>query len=311
MKQFIARLFIFSVILGGLVALLSANYAKSAEGNFVSAIRLKHERLNSFKGPRVMFAGGSNVAYGIDSREIEDSIKLPVTNLAIHAGLGLDFMLSELKHSARRGDYIFLSPEYYLDEGRYKLDEEAAESYPEAKQYLKHLALNDFPILVDGIMEQLKTNKDVMFDKLSKKFFGAKKENTIASITSFNEYGDVVAHLNRPAPATIKDKKAFEYRYWDGINKINELAQYAKENGIHLYFVFPTYSRNAYNINKAVIKKYQNDLAMNLQIPVINSPEDFVFDDSEYYDTVYHLRRKARELRTQKLISIIKPYTMM
>lgn len=311
MKQFLTRFIIFSVIAAALTAILSANFAKSAEGNFVSAIRLKHERLNSFTGPRVMFAGGSNVAYGIDSREIEDSIKLPVTNMAIHAGLGLDFMLSELQHTARRGDFIFLSPEYYLDEGRYKLDEEAAESYPEAKKYLRTLAIKDFPIFTDNIIEQMKTNKDVFFDKISKKIFGAKKETTIASITSFNEYGDVVAHLNRPAPATIKDKKAFEYKYWDGIQKINALAQYAKENGIHLYFVFPTYSRNAYNTNKAVIKKYQNDLALNLKVPVINSPEDFVYDDTEYYDTVYHLRKKARELRTQKLITIIRPYTML
>ncbi|OMP75004.1 hypothetical protein [[Flexibacter] sp. ATCC 35208] len=311
MKKFIARFILFSAIAALLIAALSANYAKSADGNFVSVIRLKHERLNSFKGPRVMFAGGSNVAYGIDSREIEDSIKLPVTNLAIHAGLGLDFMLSELKHSARRGDFIFLSPEYYLDEGRYKLDEEAADSYPEARKYLRTLAIKDFPTFIDNIIEQLKTNKDYLFDKISKKIFGAKKETTLASITSFNEYGDVVAHLNRPAPTIIKDKKAFVYKYWDGIQKINELAQYASENGIHLYFVFPTYSRNAYNINKAVIKKYQNDLVQNLKVKVINSPEDFVYDDSEYYDTVYHLRKNAREWRTQKLISIIKPYTTL
>ena len=51
------------------------------------------------------------------------------------------------------------------------------------------------------------------------------------------------------------------------------------------------------------------DLSNNLKIEILNRVSDFVFPDSLFFDTVYHLNKKGREIRTKKLIEIIKKST--
>jgi hypothetical protein len=51
------------------------------------------------------------------------------------------------------------------------------------------------------------------------------------------------------------------------------------------------------------------DLSNNLKIEILNKPSDFVLPDSLFFDTVYHLNKKGREIRTKKLIEIIKKST--
>ena len=62
------------------------------------------------------------------------------------------------------------------------------------------------------------------------------------------------------------------------------------------------------NILKAI-----NDLNILLHqdiknIPFINKPEDYIFDDNLFYDTVYHLNREGRELRTKSFIEDLRPF---
>ncbi|HPG73671.1 MAG TPA: hypothetical protein PLM49_05215, partial [Bacteroidales bacterium] len=64
----------------------------------MAAIIDKHKRIDSIKSPKIIFAGGSNLPFGIDSKMIQDSLHTPVVNLGLHAGLGLDFMLNELQN---------------------------------------------------------------------------------------------------------------------------------------------------------------------------------------------------------------------
>ena len=63
-----------------------------------------------------------------------------------------------------------------------------------------------------------------------------------------------------------------------------------------------------YKKNQLVITELDNEISRNLLIEILNTPQDFVFDDNLFYDTVYQLNKDGRELRTTKLIEIIKKY---
>ena len=41
-------------------------------------------------------------------------------------------------------------------------------------------------------------------------------------------------------------------------------------------------------------------------LPVLGSPEDFVLDSANFYDTKYHLNATGRQLRTAKLIELLQ-----
>ena len=132
--------------------------------------------------------------------------------------------------------------------------------------------------------------------------------NSVYSRSSFNLNGDVVRHLNRPIPKNrIIELKMF-YRKWEGINLLNEFSKYARLNSIKVYFLFPNLPKTVFNKNKGVIFRYAKDLTSKLKMQILNKPEDFVFADSLFYDTYYHLNKQGIDQRTILLIKILKKY---
>jgi hypothetical protein len=79
--------------------------------------------------------GGSNAFYGMNSAMLSDSIHMNVVNMALFAGVGLDFMLKELRGNIKKNDVVVLSIEYFLFlECRAK--EEIVRYYPQGKKYM-------------------------------------------------------------------------------------------------------------------------------------------------------------------------------
>ncbi len=72
----------------------------------------KHEALETTAPPRIILVGGSNVAFGIDSEKMENELHLSVVNTGLHAGIGLPYMLNDVKPYLKEGDTIIIIPEY-------------------------------------------------------------------------------------------------------------------------------------------------------------------------------------------------------
>ena len=47
--------------------------------------------------PKIILIGNSNLAFGIDSEKIENSVGMPVVNLGLHGSLGNEFHESMAK----------------------------------------------------------------------------------------------------------------------------------------------------------------------------------------------------------------------
>jgi hypothetical protein len=308
MKKFILSFSLFITFLFVFVGILGSNYYCPVEkSDYMAAIIDKHELLDRTYSPRLILVGGSNLAFGIDSRMIEDSIGLPVINLGLHGGLGLNFMLNEIKLSAKPKDIIIISIEYFLlTEGVYGLQRYTANFYPDANNYFQHNYYHD---LEAYFYEVLNTNfKNNIYHilglQINKKILT--DTNSIYARGSFNVYGDVIRHLNRPRPVTFGGKSIFTYKKWEGIELLNSFAEFAKTNSIKVYFLFPNYPESEFIVNKDVIMKYEKDLKNELKIEILNKPEDLVFPDSLVYDYVYHLTKLGREKRTKLLIQTLK-----
>ncbi len=62
--------------------------------------------------PAIILVGGSNVAFGYDSKIICDSMNMDVVNFGLHAGFGLKYIIDDLSQYIKKGDVIIISPEY-------------------------------------------------------------------------------------------------------------------------------------------------------------------------------------------------------
>ncbi|SHM73469.1 hypothetical protein SAMN05444266_110157 [Chitinophaga jiangningensis] len=311
MRTFLIRLLIFSALFAGLVVIAAYKLAQPGEMDYVGGIVVKHKRLNEIKGPRLIFAGGSNMAFGLDSKAVEDSLKIPVVNLALHGGLGLDFMLEELKDVVRNGDVVILSPEYFLEAGRYELDAAVAAFMPASKKYFKHDFYTVFKYGVESRFTQIGYNRDYLMARWRKRNAPPERDYAaeVYSHKAFNSYGDVVAHLDLPSYGAPKVPLKLYAGYWDGIPKINAASRILAQRGVKFYFVFPAFCASSFNNNAATIANLEATLHRDLQIPVISGPQDFVYPDTLYYDSYYHLTKTGRNLRTQQLIKLVQPLT--
>ena len=73
MKKFIVKSFLFLAIVA-LIAVFINLLNKNVKSNYMAAIIDKHKRLDSIKSPKIILAGGSNLAFGINSGKIREGI---------------------------------------------------------------------------------------------------------------------------------------------------------------------------------------------------------------------------------------------
>lgn len=306
MNKFLFRTIVFSSVLILLLFFGGRNLGDAVEkSDFMGAIADKHKRLESISGKKIIFAGGSNLAFGLDSKRVEDSIGLPVVNLGLHAGLGLDFILNELNASIKKEDVVFLSIEYYLgSKGMYELQQNAISYFPEALSYVQSAPPKPFEqlrYLLNDRIENIKTNLGYVISRLRNK-----PSKTAYRRKYFNKQGDSEGHLNLESNSALADGGEMYYYHWEGISKLNIFYEQARAKGVRVYFIYTNYPVSQFELNKKTIEKYQQDLQRELLIPILGAPQDFVYPDSYFFDTVYHLNRKGRENRTVKVIELIK-----
>jgi hypothetical protein len=287
-----------------------------ASNDYIAAIIDKHNRLNNINGPKIIFSGGSNLAYGLDSKMLEEEFAVPVVNLGLHAGLGLNFILTELKNTVKNGDVVFLSIEYFLDsEGSYGLKKLCSKYYNEAFKYYNFNLIEEISYEIYKTRNNIKSyekdqkSSDMKFKKSTNNL---KREIQIYSREAFNSHGDIIAHLDLKLPifANVNkgpaDDNVWPYRIWNGVNELNEFFDFAKSKNVKVYFLYPVLRATEFNRNQAALLKLSGDISNNLNMEILNKPIDLVFNDSLFFDSPYHLNRKGRELRTKRVIEFIK-----
>ena len=60
----------------------------SGDDNYLAAVLEKDRLIRNTASPKIILVGGSNLAFGIDSRAIEDSLGIHVVNMGCTRGLG-------------------------------------------------------------------------------------------------------------------------------------------------------------------------------------------------------------------------------
>ncbi|MEO7357971.1 MAG: hypothetical protein ABIY50_10695 [Ignavibacteria bacterium] len=317
------KLFLNIAILGFLA--LSTVWLLSRRGdisyndyNYLAAIIDKNNLLDTVKSPRIIFVGASNIAFGIDSEEIEDAFHIPVINMGLHGNLGFDFILNEVKYNLKKGDIIILAIEFYLDEFDYPTISYLLNVYPQAEQYVERDAYYyKEKLKFEFAKAQLARKRlfNIFFGKIlnlkEAKLIAESDLNlfdtTIYSRNKFNSNGDVISHLDKPSLKDIRGRIQIARKDYSGrIDKMNEFAEFSESKGAKVFYTYPCYPETEFIRNKGPIMDLDKKLSRELKMPVIASPTEFIFPDSLFFDTVYHLNKEGRELRTIRMIEILK-----
>lgn len=311
LKQFFIKVLLLSVLTWGTIEAFFYfdPYKKhDLETSYNAVIIDKYKLLQETASPKIVLIAGSNFAYGINSKMIADSLQKPVVNMAIHYDYGTKFMFSQISTELHKGDTVIMGFEYIIESKGNKSEQLLmARYFPKAKEWIKFDDI--FERIAENSQLRIKTYKSVL-ERLFKN-----KEITyqISDTTSVffrggtNQYGDLISHYNNPPMkviprAILSDKVSLK----DAIADMNIFTKEMQAKGVKVYFVYPTYSKTNYDLDKPIIDKYQKEYQKYAQFPILGEPTDFVFADSLYHDMAYHLTQKGGDIRTQKIIQLVR-----
>ncbi len=276
---------------------------KSVQSSILGAYPTKHELLKQTTQKKIILLGGSNLSFGINSKEIENALKKPVINMGIHAGVGLEFMINDIKPYISEGDTVILVPEYehfYTDNfyGEMELISVLFDIEPQSKKII---------------------NKDQWFHLLKYlPTYSAKKiKNFLPSIlknkeepisiydkNSFNENGDAYLHWSLPNQTYLPaiENKGNETVNKDVINKILDFKKYIISQKAYLLIFPPVIDETSYNNQQSIISQINTELADN-QIIFAVSPLNYKYNNQLFFNSYYHLNKKGVDKRTQQVIN--------
>jgi hypothetical protein len=298
MKKFFVKTALFCGLLcagiGALIFLLPL-----PENYYALAIIDKQRMLAAAESPKLVLAGGSNLAFGLDSAAMHARFQFPVVNMGFHAGFGLGRILDGISPSLRQGDILLIIPEYEHFSEQWSGIADAYALIFDARQY--QFAFSPYYGLPSGFSTYLVTHVQAFFARF-------RPPNPHAySRDGFNEYGDYIKHLNlenRPfapsKPLVFLDKAALRHFF--------QFVDMFARRGIHVLLSYPSYEERAYAANRDLINELDALFRAKENLRVISSPGSYCFPRELFYDTRYHLNGEGRALRTERLIRDLGEY---
>ena len=298
-------LFPFAVIIiGGLFLPVSKAFTNS----LYFSLPDKDKLLMATPGPRIIFIGGSNLSFGLDSRLIKDSLHLNPINTAIHVSIGLKFMLNHTMNYVKEGDIVVISPEY----------EQFYNNVADGDVALLAILLDVSPAYKDLDFNQYLTlaqiapsyAKSKIFQNYLKIFRGYSEPVDSIKIgyydrRSFNEFGDEYIHWYRPRDSFRELNPVSGKLNEEVFKSLNAFRNELLKRKAKMYITFPCYQELLFNLSLPRIKLAEKRLKEN-GFNLLGTPERYKMNDSLIYDTPYHLTREGVTYRTNLLIGDLK-----
>lgn len=260
--------------------------------------------------PKVLIVGGSNTVFGLDSRSVSETLDMPVVNLGLNAGLGLKYMLDEAAQFVGGGDLVIVSPEYdqFYGEvfwGRQQLVE-LVWLHPPSLRLMKSprqvIAMaRGFPGVFQNRLRSL---------WLDLRTPGREVRDEVYNLEAFNEYGDVVSHLDVPADRPVQDmdllRDTTAVFNAAAVHALDRFHRMAREKGARVFVLYPTIPEYHYQRRGKRIAEIHERLTAEADVPILAHPSEHIAPDVHFFDTAYHLSGRGRERRTEQLNKLLR-----
>jgi len=301
-KTYLVKILAFLVLY--LAVLFSVYVLPYKYDNFFQSAETKIERLKK-KEPQIIFVGGSNTLFGLDSEMIVKETGYDVVNMGIHMGLGYYFQTQPVIDALQKDDIVMLSPEYvsyYLEKQiNSRMLNQISEHFPSVILHFDHL--NRVRLLYDHFLDKIK--KNIIYIQEGKDYdlgpIGG------YSFSGVNEYGDQTDHLKaeKGSKLGLWNMKVYKGKELHPvfIEQTEKMIKKCEKKECKVYFTYPAIAKSAFDAGVAAQAMSQLDLK---GYPRLGDPSEYVFENKEFYDTHYHPLKRVRGLRTSKVIAELK-----
>lgn len=307
MKRFVTKtlalLFLFIIVNLALLLLIPMD-----QNAYVCEYNHKVELMETTRQPRIVFIGGSNTAFGINSKAIADSLQCNVVNFGFHAGLGIVFPIEQCLQYIKNGDVVVMQIEYgnFFDGGNGE-----SETYPVFVKstnwrYVRQLNAAQWYKVVSGVpRENVKGIVRLLRYPFRKSFDTPANGNSFKYLKSgFNEYGDEVSHLNYPSKkihvSVEREKRTVNREFLEWFNDM--IIKY-EQAGASVLLLPPVCVKSYFDVS------YSDEISEALTAihhPYIVLPSSMALDDSCAFDTGWHMNSDGVSQNTAHIIKAMK-----
>jgi hypothetical protein len=304
MQKFLQNLFRFLLFcIGAIVLILCLPATPKSSHSLLFISKSKEELLKKIPGSRIIFLGGSNLSFGLDSKLIKDSLGINPINMGIHASLGLNFMMSQYLNYLKNGDIVILVPEYqqYLGDLADGTDGEELARMVFDVDFSNFSKLNTKQrILIFSMLPKVIKSRFTFGDYFNYQF------DFIYSKYVYNQFGDVDSkYLTKKRNFNSDESFNTSLLNYKLLLELVNFKHLLKKKGVQLFLSFPCYQEDSFNKSEkkiaqiyAILKKYKFDL--------IGTPKMFRMHETMMLNTPYHLNYRGVWVRTNLLIKEIK-----
>ena len=295
------------------VAIITLGVSAVYDDTFVGELGEKYERLNSVEGEKLVVIGGSSVAFGLESGELEREMGMQVVNFGLYANLGTKLMLDLSRSGIGEGDIIVVAPELNAQTlSLYFNSETTMQALDGNFKMLSSIDKENYEALVGA-------SWGFAADKLGYIIGGDVPENTGAYAKKwFNSYGDNVYDRPYNEMSTVTKNITLDFKYDadDGVTSeyeefidyLNEYVEFCTGKGATVYFSFPPMNKASltdYNTAENIYAFYDN-LCSSLYCRVISNINDYIMDEGYFFDSEFHLNNAGVKVRSARLADDLK-----
>ena len=263
-----------------------------------------YHRLYDTEGPKLVIIGGSNVAFGVDTMMLEETLAkygydYTVCSFGLYAAVGTSAMLDLSEDAISEGDIVVLAIEpssdtmstYFGSTAFWKCCEETPEM-------LLHLSKEKQNAMAGAYIPYLQERLSIFTSGSLPAVDG------VYAKASFDSTGNMIYHRAGNAmalgfdTASPVDPEALTIAP-DFAQQVNEFCQLARDRGAEVYLSFSPVNRSA--LTGEDLDSFFRLCNSTFDCPVISDPDDYVLDSGWFYDNNFHLNSAGSQIRTVQL----------
>ena len=307
MKRFIIKTLVLVAVFVGINLLLFLAVPKD-KTDYLYEYNHKTNLLDTVPQPRIIFMGGSSIAFNNDSRTIRDSLKCNIINCGLHAGIGIRIPFEDGLQYIRKGDIVVLQIEYanYFSGGNGEPETLPAFMSVTGWRIWKSFNANQWKKLIQGIPRENITNLIHLARRTLKGSQEKPSQNQSFVYTKegFNEFGDEVSHLDYPNLKYLgSGKKIGRAANEDFVEWLGQTIGRYEMAGAQVIMLPPACIMSSFNKN---YNDHIKDALAKIKHPYIVEPSSMALPDSCMFNTEYHLNREGVRQNTQNIIRALK-----
>ena len=306
--RFLAFLLIFAlpiVAIGTVVFALPAQF----EETFLGEFDRKVERLYATEGEKIIFVGGSSLAFGLDAKLLSETLQRPVINFGLYATLGTKVMLDYSKKAIEAGDIVVLAPEMNAQTWSLYFNAEAMWQAVDGHfGLLRYLDSEDVPAMLGGVWK---------FAASKLKYMSADMNDLgIYSASSFDDYGFIrynrdkdyntmTGGVDAGMPIDFDTAMISE----DFIEYVNDYIAYAQKKGATVYLSACPMNEAALaaDLTMEDLENYVAFLNDNFDCEILGDPNNMIYRTGYFYDSNFHLNSAGATVHTRQLALDLAP----